>query len=112
MQKIRKGDKVQVIRGEDRPQTTDDQGQASGEVLEVNTKDGTCKVAGCNLVWKHKKGDGAENPGGRTQEEAWIKLSNVMLFNEAAGRAERVTFKNVEGKRVRWWAKSDSAVDA
>lgn len=112
MNKIRLGDMVQIIRGEDRPQTPEDRAQATGEVIAIDLANGKCKVAGCSLVWKHKKGDGAENPGGRVQQEAFINLSNVMLFNESAGRAERVCIKEVGGKRVRWWVKSDSAVDA
>lgn len=112
MNKIRLGDKVQVIRGADRPQTADDRAQPSGEVIAIDLVKGTCKVAGCNMVWKHKKGDGAENPGGRTQQEADIDLSNVMLFNDSTKRAERVRIKTVDGRRQRWWAKTDAAVDA
>lgn len=110
MQLIRKGDKVQIIRGAERPQTADERKEASGEVIEVNPVDETCKVAGRNLVWKHKKGDGAENPGGRVQVEASIPLSNVLLFDEEESRADRVRVTVVDGKRVRAFRKSGRVI--
>lgn len=110
MQLIRKGDKVQIIRGEERPQTEDERKEPSGEVIEVNPAEETCKVAGRNLVWKHKKGDGQGNPGGRVQVEASIPLSNVLLFDEEESRADRVTVREVEGKRVRVFRKTGRVI--
>jgi len=109
MQLIRKGDKVQIIRGAERPQTEDERSEPSGEVIEVNTDAGTCKVAGRNLVWKHKKGDGQNEPGGRVQIEASIPLSNVLVFDDEEKRADRVSVKVVDGKRVRYFRKSGRA---
>jgi large subunit ribosomal protein L24 len=110
MQRINKGDEVQIIRGAERPQTAEDRKKPSGTVTSVDTVAGTCIVAGKNLVWRHKKGAGPEEPGGRTQQEAPIQLSNVMLFNKEKGRAERVGFKVVGGKKVRVFKKSGSPV--
>ncbi len=112
MERIQAGDLVQIIRGEGRPQTAADRQQASGRVKSVDITGGTCIVAGCNLVWKHRKGSGPENPGGREQSEAPIQLSNVMLFNEAAKRPERVQVKLQDGKRARYFRKSGTAVPA
>lgn len=110
MQKIRKGDKVLIVRGAGRPQTAEEKGKPSGEVLAVYADRGTCIVAGRNLVWKHRKGTGPENPGGRKQIEAEIKLSNVMYFDEEQGRAERVGFKELNGRRVRYLKKSGKVI--
>lgn len=112
MQKIRKGDEVQIVRGADRPQTAEEKAKPSGSVTEVDTILGLCKVSGRKLVWKHKKGSGPEAPGGRSQQEAWIPLANVMVFNKASGKAERVVIKTVGGKRVRMFRKSGTPVDA
>lgn len=111
MQKIRTGDEVQIVSGGDRPQTAEDKGKPSGRVTAVDAARGVCKVEGRRLVWKHKKGTGPENPGGRNQQEAWIPLSNVMLFNKATGKPEKVRFKDAGGKRVRVFAKSGTEVD-
>jgi len=110
MQLIRKGDKVQIISGAERPQTAEDKKKPSGEVISVNPTAGTCKVSGKRMVWRHKKGTGPDNPGGRVQIEADIPLSNVMVFNEAAQRAERVGIKVVNGKRVRYFRKSGTVL--
>ncbi|MCK6438726.1 MAG: 50S ribosomal protein L24 [Planctomycetes bacterium] len=110
MQKIRKGDKVQLIRGAGRPQTKDEKSKPSGEVLIVHPDKGTCIVSGQNLVWKHKKGTGPDNPGGRTQLEAEVQLSNVLYFDEELGRAEKVGFKEMNGRRVRYLKKSGKVI--
>lgn len=112
MQKIRIGDEVQVIRGADRPQTAEEKAKPSGKVIAVDSILGTCKVEGKKLVWKHKKGTGPENPGGRVQFEASMPISNVMVFNAGTGRPERVRIKIEGGKRIRVFAKSGTPVDA
>jgi large subunit ribosomal protein L24 len=112
MQKIRTGDEVQIVSGGDRPQTAEDKAKPSGRVIAVDAARGVCKVEGRKLVWKHKKGTGPENPGGRSQQEAWIPLANVMVFNKTAGRPEKVAFKMMDGKRVRVFKKSGTGVDA
>ena len=47
MRKVRKGDLVVILRGDDRGK--------SGKVLEVDTKKDRVKVEGLNLVKKHRK---------------------------------------------------------
>lgn len=110
MDKIRVGDLVQIISGSDRPQTAEFKQQASGRVVAINRAAGTCRVEGKNLRWVHKKSRGPDNPGGREQVEKDIPLSNVMVFNEAAKRAERVGIREEEGKRVRFFKKSGTQV--
>ena len=102
MQRIRKGDKVLIIRGKDKPQTADDRKKASGEVLALYPERGTCIVAGKNLVWRHKRATEKEQQGGRAQVEAEIPLSNLMYFDEESSKAERIGIKTVDGRRVRY----------
>lgn len=101
MQRIRKGDEVIVISG-------DDKGK-KGTVTAVHDN-GKVLVEGINIVKKHVK----PNPmaglaGGIMEKSLPIQGSNVMLVNPATGKGDRVGFKVVDGKKVRVF-KSDGAV--
>ena len=90
---IRKKDTVKVLSGRDKGK--------KGEVLRVFQDDGRLLVQKINVVWKHKKPTQAE-PGGRSQMEAPIPMSKVMLVCpkcEQAVRPKRDTLKT--GERVR-----------
>ena len=41
-----------------------------------------------------------------------IHVSNVALFNEKAGKADRVGFKEVDGKKVRVFKSNGEVVEA
>lgn len=78
---VRKGDKVIVIAGNDKGKI--------GEIkLAVPTE---CRVVveGVNLRWKHKKPTQKEPKGERIQLEFPIHASNVMLYDEKAGKGVR-----------------------
>lgn len=84
MQRVRKGDLVQVITGEGR--------KRRGRVLRVLTKHNKIIVEGVNEVWKHLRRS-QENPqGGRVQREAPIDISNVMVVSAETDKAQRVRF--------------------
>jgi len=69
--KIKKGDTVQVITG-------DDKGK-SGKVLQVLPESGRVLVEGVNFVKKHMQ-KSEENPqGGIDEREAAIAISNVKV---------------------------------
>ena len=52
-------------------------------------------------------------PGGIVERDAPIHISNVMLFNSAAGKGDRDGVKVLEnGKRVRTFRSSNEAIDA
>jgi large subunit ribosomal protein L24 len=93
MRKIIKGDDVMVTTGKDKGRR--------GTVREVLGDHAI--VDGVNVVKKHQKG----NPntgvtGGIIDKEMPIDLSNLMVFNPASGKGERVGFKVLEdGKKVR-----------
>ena len=93
--KIKSGDTVKVIAGNDKGKT--------GEVLSILSADGKAMVDGVNIVTKHVK-PSAQNPeGGRNQQEAPIQISNLMLVDSASGEPIKVgKKKNASGKNQRY----------
>jgi large subunit ribosomal protein L24 len=104
MKRIRKGDQVVVTTGKNKGQ--------KGEVMRV-TEDSVV-VQNVNLVKRHTKPNPQANqPGGIVEREAPIHLSNVMLFNPATSKGERVGFKTLDdGRKVRVYRSSGEVVDA
>jgi large subunit ribosomal protein L24 len=108
MRKIKKGDDVIVITGKDKGRR--------GTVSAVQA-DGKLIVEGINVVKKHQKGNpNAGVSGGIVEKEMPIQGSNVMLFNAATGKGDRVGFKIVgEGdkqKKVRFFKSNQEVLDA
>ena len=93
MDKIRKGDEVIVLTGRDKGKR--------GLVLSRTDADRVV-VAGVNVAKKATK----PNPmigstGGILDKLMPIHVSNVALLNVATGKADRVGFKDVGGKKIR-----------
>ena len=105
MSKIKKGDEVLVIAGRDKGRR--------GTVVKV-LDDGHVIVEGVNMVKRHTKPNPQANkPGGIIEREASIHASNVMLFNPASGKGERVGYKTLDdGRKVRVFRSSGEVVDA
>ncbi len=103
MKRIRKGDDVMVIAGKNKGQR--------GEVLRVLGD--RVVVQNVNLVKRHTKPNpNANQPGGIIEREASIDASNVMLFNPAINKGDRVGFKTLEdGRKVRVFRSSGEVVD-
>ena len=104
MKRIRKGDQVIVIAGKNKGQ--------KGEVVRVT--DEKVVVQNVNIIKRHTKPNPQANqPGGIVEREAPIHISNVMLFNPATNKGERVGYKTLDGKRkVRTFRSSGEVVDA
>ena len=104
MKRIRKGDQVVVITGKNKGQ--------KGEVLRVTAE--KVVVQNVNLVKRHTKPNPQANQsGGIVERESPIHLSNVMLFNPATSKGERVGFKTLDdGRKVRVYRSSGEVVDA
>jgi len=84
MMKIRKGDRVRVMRGD-----AEDKGKV-GEVIRVLPKENRIVVQGVNLVKKHQRqtqSGGKTIPSGIREFEAPIHISNVQLVTEASDKA-------------------------
>jgi large subunit ribosomal protein L24 len=104
MNRIRKGDRVVVIAGKDKGK--------QGEVVRVLGD--KVVVSNINVVKRHTKPNPqAGQAGGVIEREAPIHASNVMLFNPASGKGERIAFKVLEdGRKLRVFRSSGEAVDA
>ena len=104
MNRIRKGDRVIVTTGKDKGK--------QGEVVRVLGE--KVVVSNVNVVKRHTKPNPqAGQPGGVIEREAPIHVSNVMLFNPATGKGERIGFKVLEdGRKLRVFRSSGEAVDA
>ncbi len=105
MRRIRKGDEVVVIAGKDKGRR--------GTVVNVLTND-KLVVQNINMVKKHQKPNPAQGvPGGIIEKEMPLHISNVMLFNPATGKGDRVGFKSLEdGRKVRFFKSNNEVVDA
>ena len=104
MNKIRKGDKIEVLAGKDKGK--------QGTVLEVRA-DNRVIVEGVNMVKKHvRPNPNVGETGGIVDREAALHISNVALVNPASGKGERVGFKVLgDGKKVRVFKKSGEVAD-
>ena len=104
MNRIRKGDQVIVIAGADKGK--------KGEVVRVAGD--KLVVQNVNMIKRHTKANPqAGQAGGIVEREAPLHISNVMLFNSASGKGERVGFKVLEdGRKVRVFRSSGEAIDA
>ena len=100
--KIKKGDQVVIIAG-------DDKGK-SGEVVKAMPKEGKVVVQGINVVKRHQK-PSQTTPGGIVTKEAPINVSNVALVDPKSGKATKVGYKEVNGKKVRVARKSGEVID-
>ena len=104
MNKIRKGDEVVVLAGKDKGKR--------GVVLRVLVNDALL-VEGVSKVKKHQKPNPVKGVvGGVVEKEMPIHISNVGLFNAATQKADRVGFKDLDGRKVRYFKSSGEVVDA
>jgi large subunit ribosomal protein L24 len=71
-------------------------------------------VQNINMAKKHQKPNPAAGaPGGIIEKEMPLNVSNVMLFNPATGKGDRVGFRFLEdGRKVRYFKSNDEVVDA
>ena len=104
MNRIKKGDQVVVTTGKDKGKR--------GDVVRVAGD--KLVVSNINVIKRHTKPNPqAGQPGGVIEREAPIHISNVMLFNPASGKGERVGIKVLEdGRKLRVFRSSGEAIDA
>lgn len=106
MQRIKKGDTVEVIAGKDVGER--------GEVISILVKDNRVVVDGVNVLKKHQKAQQA----GRQQVQAQIlefngpiHLSNVMLVCPTCDKTTRVGYRYQEdGRKTRFCKKCNSDI--
>ncbi|WP_136248656.1 50S ribosomal protein L24 [Halomonas borealis] len=105
MQKIKRDDEVVVIAGKDKGKR--------GTVKRV-LKDDRYIVSGVNMIKRHTKPNPmAGNQGGIVEREAAIHASNVAIFNQETGKADRVGVQVQEdGTKVRIYKSTQAQIDA
>ncbi|MFA7504389.1 MAG: 50S ribosomal protein L24 [Burkholderiaceae bacterium] len=105
MQKIRRGDEVVVIAGRDKGKR--------GTVLN-RVGPGHLLVEGVNLVKKHQRPNPMKGEtGGVVDKTMPIDQSNVMLYNPATGKGDRVGIRALQdGTRVRFFKSNGEQVKA
>ena len=92
--RIRKGDTVQVIAGDDKGRT--------GKVLSVDEEKQRVVIEKVNFVKRHTKARKQGMKSGIVEKEAPIHLSNVLLYDERLQRGTRVGIRALpDGKRER-----------
>lgn len=93
MNKIQKGDEVIVLAGKDKGRRG---------IVERSVGANFVVVAGVGVAKKAVKPNPAISVvGGIIDKLMPIHVSNVALFNVATGKADRVGFKIMDGKKVR-----------
>jgi large subunit ribosomal protein L24 len=105
--KIKAGDTVEVIRGEDRGRR--------GTVRVALPKEKRVIVEGVNIIIKHQRPIPAgrqQTPGGRIELEGPIDVSNVMLVCPSCQERSRVGYTRLDdGEKVRVCKKCEAQID-
>lgn len=105
--KLRKGDLVEVITGEDKGKR--------GKILEIikdkDKKQIRIVVEGINLAKKHKKTQRADRPGGIIDLPNSLHISNLALLCPKCAKMTAVRREVIEGKRTRICKLCNEAID-
>jgi large subunit ribosomal protein L24 len=100
---VRRGDTVQVMRGDDKG--------ATGRILKVFPKTGRVLVEGVNIVKKHRRARRPEEQSGIIEMAAPIAASNVMLLDPKSGKPTRTrTRVDGDGTKERVSVKSGESI--
>jgi len=101
---IRRNDSVIVISGKERGKT--------GKVLRVHREENSVIIERVNLVKRHTKPRGPQQPGGIVEKEAAINASNVMILCDKCNAPVRVGRKVLsDGKKIRICRRCKEALD-
>jgi large subunit ribosomal protein L24 len=93
-----------VITGKERGKT--------GKVLRVLPEKGALVIERINLVKRHSKPRGPQQPGGIVEKEASIHASNIMIMCDKCNAPVRVGRKLLgDGKKVRVCRRCGEALD-
>jgi large subunit ribosomal protein L24 len=107
MQRIQKGDTVEVIAGRERGER--------GEVVSVLNRKNRVIINGVNIMKKHEKArqSGTQQiPAQIVEFEAPIHMSNVMLVCPSCGERTRVGYRvRTDGYKVRVCKKCDHEIE-
>ena len=99
---LKVGDKVVVIAGSSKGK--------EGKITKTLRNENRVIVEGCNIVKKHRKGNGQES-GGILETEAPIHASNVMLIDPKTKKRTRIGHVIENNKKIRVAKKSSEKID-
>jgi len=104
MQRIKKGDKVEIIAGKDKGQ--------QGEVVTVMSQSDRLVISGKNVMKRHQKArqlGGQQIPAQIVEFDAPLHLSNVMLVCPSCSETTRIGFRFTDaGRKVRFCKKCNA----
>ena len=99
--KLKTGDTVKVIAGEDKGKT--------GAIVKMFPTESRAIVEGVRIAKKHRKPT-QQSPGGIEEIELPIHISNLQLVDPKTGTATRVGRRVEAGKLVRYSKKSGQII--
>ena len=100
---VKKGDTVVMIAGKDKGKT--------GKVTACDPKNGKVVVDGCNIITKHTKPRGVNQPGGINKLAGPVDVSNVQIICPSCDKATRVAHKVEGDKKIRVCAKCGASLE-
>jgi len=104
VRRLRKDDTVMVIAGRERGKT--------GKVLRVLADKDRVLIERVNMVKRHVKPRGVQQPGGIQEKEASIHLSNVLPICGRCNKPTRVGHRRLaDGRAVRICRRCEEALD-
>ncbi len=119
-QKIKTGDKVQIIAGKDRTKKTSKGEKTAkanqGKVTQVLINENKLVVEGLNVQYKHLRPRKAGEKGQKIEYPSPLDMSNVMLVCPKCNQPVRVGFQILDGekgqnKKVRVCKKCHQVID-
>lgn len=101
---IRKNDSVMVISGKERGKT--------GKVLRVLPTKNAVVIERVNMVKRHLRPRGPQQPGGIVEKEAFIRVSNIMMMCDKCNAPVRIGRKVLaDGKKIRICRRCSEALE-
>ena len=101
---LRKNDNVMIIAGKEKGTT--------GKILKVLSEKDRAIIERLNLVKRHTKPRGPQQPGGIVEKEASIHISNLMLMCDRCNAPIRFGHKVLgDGKKVRICRRCGETID-
>ena len=101
---IRKNDSVMIIAGRERGKT--------GKVLRVLPDKDSAIIERVNLIKRHTRPKGPQQPGGIVEKEASIHASNLMIMCDKCNAPVRIGRKILaDGKKIRICRRCGEALD-
>ncbi|HEU4342965.1 MAG TPA: 50S ribosomal protein L24 [Candidatus Binatia bacterium] len=101
---IRKNDSVMVIAGKERGKT--------GKILRVLPDQGAVLIERINLMKRHSRPRGPQQPGGIVEKEAPIEASNIMIMCDKCNAPVRIGRKILaDGEKIRVCRRCGEALD-